>query len=124
MFAKKKKWEEAVEYFKKKGDQYKLELLDEFKGQVISLYHHGNFTDLCRGPHLPSTGKIKAIKLLSVAGAYWRGNEKNKMMQRIYGVTFPSKKNLMSTSSYSKKQSGATIASWVRSWSFFFSHQT
>jgi threonyl-tRNA synthetase len=69
-----KKWEEAVEYFKKKGDQYKLELLDEFKGQVISLYHHGNFTDLCRGPHIPSTGKIKSIKLLSVAGAYWRGN--------------------------------------------------
>ena len=89
-----KKWEEAVEYFKKKGDQYKLELLDEFKGQPISLYHQGNFTDLCRGPHLPSTGKIKAIKLLSVAGAYWRGNEKNKMMQRIYGVTFPSKKEL------------------------------
>jgi len=89
-----KKWEDAVEYFTKKGDQYKLELLDEFKGQAISLYHQGNFIDLCRGPHLPSTGKIKAIKLLSVAGAYWRGNEKNKMMQRIYGVTFPSRKEL------------------------------
>ncbi len=89
-----KKWEDAVEYFTKKGDQYKLELLDEFKGQTITLYHHGNFIDLCRGPHLPSTGKIKAVKLLSVAGAYWRGNEKNKMMQRIYGITFPSKKEL------------------------------
>lgn len=89
-----KKWEDAVEFFKKKGDQYKLELLDEFKGQTISLYHHGSFTDLCRGPHLPSTGKIKAIKILSVAGAYWRGNEKNKMMQRIYGITFPNKKEL------------------------------
>ena len=89
-----KKWEDAVEYFKAKGDQYKLELLDEFKGQIISFYHQGNFTDLCRGPHLPSTGKIKAMKLLSVAGAYWRGNEKNKMMQRIYGVTFPTKKEL------------------------------
>jgi threonyl-tRNA synthetase len=89
-----KKWEDAVEYFKKKGDQYKLELLEEFKGQIISLYHHGNFTDLCHGPHIPSTGRIKAIKLLSVAGAYWRGNEKNKMLQRIYGVTFPSKKEL------------------------------
>ena len=89
-----KNWDDAIEYFKKKGDQYKLELLNEFKGQSISFYHQGNFTDLCRGPHLPSTGKIKAIKLLSVAGAYWRGNEKNKMMQRIYGVTFPSKKEL------------------------------
>ena len=89
-----KKWEDAVEYFKKKGDPYKLELLEEFKGQTISLYHHGNFTDLCYGPHIPSTGKIKAIKLLSIAGAYWRGNEKNKMLQRIYGVTFPTKKEL------------------------------
>ena len=89
-----KPWDDAVAYFKKKGDQYKLELLDEFKGQVISLYHQGNFTDLCRGPHLSSTGKIKAIKLLNVAGAYWRGNEKNKMLQRIYGVTFPTKKEL------------------------------
>jgi threonyl-tRNA synthetase len=89
-----KKWEDAVEYFKKKGDQYKLELLEEFKGQMISFYHHGDFTDLCYGPHIPSTGRIKAIKLLSVAGAYWRGNEKNKMLQRIYGVTFPTKKEL------------------------------
>ena len=92
--AKKKNGKMQSSIFKKKGDQYKLELLDEFKGQAISLYHHGNFTDLCHGPHIPSTGKIKAIKLLSVAGAYWRGNEKNKMMQRIYGVTFPTKKEL------------------------------
>jgi threonyl-tRNA synthetase len=87
-------WENAVEYFTKKGDQYKLELLDEFKEQKISMYHHGNFTDLCYGPHLPSTGKIKFIKLMSIAGAYWRGNEKNKMLQRIYGITFPSKQEL------------------------------
>jgi threonyl-tRNA synthetase len=87
-------WEHAVEYFTKKGDQYKLELLDEFKGQKISMYHHGNFTDLCYGPHLPSTGKIRFIKLMSVAGAYWRGNENNKMLQRIYGITFPSKQEL------------------------------
>jgi threonyl-tRNA synthetase len=87
-------WEHAVEYFTKKGDQYKLELLDEFKGQKISMYHHGNFTDLCYGPHLSSTGKIRFIKLMSVAGAYWRGNEKNKMLQRIYGITFPSKQEL------------------------------
>jgi threonyl-tRNA synthetase len=89
-----KKWEDAVEYFKRKGDQYKLELLEEFKGQTITFYHQGNFTDLCYGPHIPSTGRIKAIKLLSVAGAYWRGNEKNKMLQRIYGITFPTQKEL------------------------------
>lgn len=89
-----KPWDNAVEYFKQKGDQYKLELLDELKGQTITFYHSGKFTDLCYGPHLPSTGKIKAIKLLSVAGAYWRGSEKNKMLQRIYAITFPSKKEL------------------------------
>jgi threonyl-tRNA synthetase len=87
-------WEDAVSYFTDKGDAYKLELLQDLKGQQISMYHHGEFTDLCYGPHLPSTGKIKAIKLLSVAGAYWRGNEKNKMLQRIYGVTFPTPKEL------------------------------
>ena len=87
-------WEEAVAYFKKKGDPYKLELLEEFKGQQISMYHQGNFTDLCYGPHIPSTGKIKNVKLLSIAGAYWRGSEKNKMLQRIYGITFPTKQEL------------------------------
>ena len=87
-------WDKAVEYFRGKGDQYKLELLDGLKGEKISLYHHDRFTDLCSGPHIPSTGRIKAIKLLSVAGAYWRGSEKNKMLQRIYGVTFPNQKEL------------------------------
>ncbi|HEY4612396.1 MAG TPA: threonine--tRNA ligase [Bacteroidota bacterium] len=89
-----KKWEDAVAYFKKKGDPYKLELLEDLKGQIITFYHQGNFTDLCYGPHIPSTGRIKSIKLLSVAGAYWRGSEKNKMLQRVYGVTFPTKKEL------------------------------
>ncbi len=89
-----KKWEEAVAYFSEKKDPYKLELLAELKGQPITFYHSGDFTDLCYGPHLPSTGLIKAIKLLNVAGAYWRGNEKNKMLQRIYGVTFPTKQEL------------------------------
>ena len=89
-----KKWEEAVAYFREKKDPYKLELLAELKGQPITFYHSGDFTDLCYGPHLPSTGRIKAIKLLNVAGAYWRGNEKNKMLQRIYGVTFPTKQEL------------------------------
>ncbi len=87
-------WEKAVDYFTKKGDKYKLELLNEFKGQTISMYHQGSFTDLCYGPHIPSTGRIKFIKLMSVAGAYWRGNEKNKMLQRIYGITFPTKQEL------------------------------
>ena len=87
-------WKHAVEYFRKKGDQYKLELLDGLKDQQITFYHQGNFTDLCFGPHIPSTGKIKTIKLLNVAGAYWRGDEKNKMLQRIYGITFPTQKEL------------------------------
>ena len=89
-----RKWEDAATYFKEKKDPYKIELLDDLKGQTITFYHSGNFTDLCYGPHLPSTGRIKAIKLLSVAGAYWRGSEKNKMLQRIYGVTFPTKQEL------------------------------
>jgi threonyl-tRNA synthetase len=87
-------WENAVEYFRKKGDQYKLELLEGLRGQPISLYHSGHFTDLCSGPHIPSAGRIKAIKLMNVAGAYWRGDERNKMMQRIYGITFPTQKEL------------------------------
>src|SRR6267143_2141845 len=89
-----KKWEDAVSFFRKKNDPYKLELLEGLKGQVITFYHQGNFTDLCYGPHIPSTGRIKAIKLLSVAGAYWRGDEKRKMLQRIYGISFPNKEEL------------------------------
>lgn len=89
-----KNWDDAVAYFRKKGDPYKLELLEDLKGQTITFYQQGNFTDLCYGPHIPSTGRIKAIKLLNVAGAYWRGSEKNKMLQRIYGVTFPTSKEL------------------------------
>ena len=85
---------EAVEIFSKKGDQYKVELIGELEDGTISLYTQGNFTDLCRGPHLSSTEPIKAIKLLSVAGAYWRGNEKNKMLTRIYGITYPKQKML------------------------------
>lgn len=89
-----KSWNAAVEFFRSKGDPYKLELLEEHKNDQISLYHSGSFTDLCSGPHISSTGKIKAIKLLSVAGAYWRGDERNKMLQRIYGITFPTQKEL------------------------------
>jgi threonyl-tRNA synthetase len=85
---------EAFDIFSKKGDQYKTELINELEDGTISLYTQGGFTDLCRGPHLPSTEPIKAIKLLNVAGAYWRGNEKNKMLTRIYGVTYPKQKML------------------------------
>lgn len=87
---------EATKFFTEKGDEYKLELiegLDEVK-DTISIYQEGNFTDLCLGPHLPSAGKIKFVKLLSVSGSYWRGDEKNKRMQRIYGISFPKKKML------------------------------
>lgn len=85
---------EALDYFTGKQDQYKLELIDGLKDGEITFYSQGNFTDLCRGPHIPGTGIIKAIKLMSIAGAYWRGNEKNKMLTRIYGVTFPNQKEL------------------------------
>jgi threonyl-tRNA synthetase len=86
--------QEALEFFLKKGDQYKVELIGELEDGTISLYTQGSFTDLCRGPHLPSTEPIKAIKLLNVAGAYWRGNEKNRMLTRIYGITYPKQKLL------------------------------
>lgn len=85
---------EAIDYFTKKGDEYKLELIDGLEDGSITFYQQGNFVDLCRGPHIPTTGPIKAIKLLSVAGAYWRGDEKNKMLKRIYGITFPKQKEL------------------------------
>jgi threonyl-tRNA synthetase len=83
---------EALEYFNAKGDPYKLELIKDLEDGKITFYQQGNFTDLCKGPHIPGTGFIKAVKLTNVAGAYWRGNEKNKMLTRIYGITFPKQK--------------------------------
>ena len=85
---------DAIAYFTEKGDQYKLELLEGLDDGSITFYTQGNFTDLCRGPHIPSTSTIKAVKLTNIAGAYWRGNEKNKMLTRIYGVTYPAQKEL------------------------------
>ncbi len=85
---------DAIEYFTKKGDEYKLELISELEDGHITFYHQGNFTDLCKGPHIPSTGKIKAVKLMALAGAYWRGDEKRQQLTRIYGVTFPKQKEL------------------------------
>jgi len=86
--------EDAITYFTEKGDEYKLELIDGLEDGEITLYTQGNFTDLCRGPHIPSSRKIKAIKLLSIAGAYWRGDENRKQLTRIYGVSFPKQKEL------------------------------
>ncbi len=80
---------EALEYFSRKGDEYKIELINELEDGSITFYESGQFTDLCRGPHLPDTSPIKAVKLLATAGAYWRGDEKRKMLTRIYGITFP-----------------------------------
>lgn len=85
---------DAETYFTNKGDQYKLELIAGLDDGTISFYEQGNFVDLCRGPHIPHTGFIKAIKLTNIAGAYWRGNEKNKQLTRIYGVSFPKQKEL------------------------------
>ena len=85
---------EAIKYFTEKGDPYKIELLQDLEDGNITFYEQGNFTDLCRGPHIPNTGHIKAVKLLNVAGAYWRGDEKRNMMTRIYGITFPKAKEL------------------------------
>ena len=82
--------EEALKLMEEKGEPYKVELINDLpEGEVISFYKQGDFTDLCRGPHVPNTGVIKAVKLLSSSGAYWRGDEKNKMLQRIYGISFP-----------------------------------
>jgi threonyl-tRNA synthetase len=86
--------QEAIRYFTEKADPYKLELLQDLNDGEITFYKQGNFTDLCRGPHIPNTGYIKSVKLLNIAGAYWRGNEKNPMMTRLYGITFPKQAEL------------------------------
>ena len=85
---------DAIKYFTEKGDEYKLDLLSNLDDGSITLYTQGAFTDLCRGPHIPSTGSIKAIKLTNIAGAYWKGDEKNKQLTRVYGVSFPAQKEL------------------------------
>ncbi|MET3127036.1 threonyl-tRNA synthetase [Arcicella rosea] len=85
---------DAIQYFTEKGDEYKLELLEGLEDGSITFYQQGNFTDLCRGPHIPNTGFIKAVKLMSVAGAYWRGDTSRKQMTRVYAVTFPKQKEL------------------------------
>ncbi|MGO9739291.1 MAG: threonine--tRNA ligase [Desulfomonilaceae bacterium] len=86
--------EEAIQFFRELGENYKVELIEGIEADEVNLYSQGNFTDLCRGPHIPSSGAVKAFKLTKVAGAYWRGDERNKMLQRIYGTSFPSKDEL------------------------------
>ncbi len=86
--------EDAINYFTEKGDQYKLDLLKDLQDGTITFYTQGNFTDLCRGPHIPNTSFIKAVKLMNIAGAYWRGDEKSKQLTRIYAITFPKQKDL------------------------------
>ena len=85
---------DAFKYFREKGDEYKLELIEDLEDGQITFYEQGNFVDLCKGPHIPDTGRIKAVKLMNVAGAYWRGDEKRKQLTRIYGITFPKQKEL------------------------------
>jgi len=85
---------EAIKFFSDKGDEYKLDLLENLQDGTITFYTQGGFTDLCRGPHIPNTSFIKAVKLTNIAGAYWKGDEKNKQLTRVYGVTFPSQKEL------------------------------
>lgn len=86
--------QDAIDFFTKKGDEYKLELIDGLEDGSITLYEQGAFTDLCRGPHIPNTGIIKAVKLTNIAGAYWRNKQENKMLTRLYGITFPKQKEL------------------------------
>lgn len=86
--------QEALDHYRAEGNAFKMELLEDLDDGSITYYRHGDFVDLCRGPHLPSTGRIKAFKLLSLAGAYWRGDERRPMLQRIYGTAFPSRKQL------------------------------
>ena len=85
---------DAIAYFTEKEDEYKLDLLEGLEDGTITFYNQGNFTDLCRGPHMPHTGFVKAAKVMSIAGAYWKGDEKNKQLTRVYGITFPKKQEL------------------------------
>ncbi|MDI6851764.1 MAG: threonine--tRNA ligase [bacterium] len=86
--------DQAIEYFKKIGEDYKIEILNEIQEDIVSVYKQGNFADLCRGPHLPNTSYVKAVKLLSSSGSYWRGDENNAKLQRIYGISFPTEEQL------------------------------
>ena len=109
---------QALERFEAIHDPYKLELIRDLPEDAeLSIYEQGEFFDLCRGPHLPSTGRIKAFKLLNVAGAYWRGDSENKMMQRIYGTAFPNKAQLQEHLHMLQEAKSGITASLAKSWS-------
>ena len=107
---------DAVKVFKKLGEKYKLELIKEIPDQVVSVYKDGDFTDLCRGPHVESTGQIKAFKLLAVAGAYWHGIETNPMLQRIYGTAFETEEELNDYLLIIEEAKSATTEYWASNW--------
>jgi threonyl-tRNA synthetase len=112
--------EKAVELFRQMGEDYKVELINDLPADVsvVSIYKDGDYVDLCRGPHIPSTGRIKAFKLLSVAGAYWRGDERNKMLQRIYGTGFADRQALEDYLNLLERLKKETIAAWAENWIF------
>lgn len=116
--------EEAVKLYKEIGDEYKLELIEAIPaGEKVTIYEQGEFFDLCRGVHVPSTGKIKEFKLLSIAGAYWRGDSNNKMLQRIYGTAFFKRKTSRNICVFWKKRKNATIASLEKSLTYLQTHK-
>ena len=110
--------EYALNFFNQKKNQYKLELIEDLNENNITFYKQGNFTDLCKGPHIPHTGFVKSFKLINVAGAYWRGNEKNKQLTRIYGISFPKKNYLTNICQSMKKRKKGTTDLLVKTWGF------
>jgi threonyl-tRNA synthetase (EC 6.1.1.3)/Ser-tRNA(Thr) hydrolase (EC 3.1.1.-) len=107
---------EALNYYKKQGNEYKVELIENLEDGTITFCDHATFTDLCRGGHIPNTGIVKAVKLMSIAGAYWRGDENNKQLTRIYGISFPKQKELTEyLELLEESQKKETIESWEKS---------
>lgn len=116
---KEMKREDAIKFFLGLGEKYKAELIEAIpEGETISLYEQGDFVDLCRGPHVPSTGKLKVHKLMKVAGAYWRGDSKNEMLQRIYGTAWLKKDDLKAYLTMLEEAESVTTVAWARNWIF------
>ena len=115
---------DALKMFGDRGEVYKCELIEELADGTITTYTQGAFTDLCRGPHIPNTGAIKAVKVLSLAGAYWRGDEKRNQLVRVYGISFPKKKMLDEYLVMLEEAKNATIEKSAKKWSFSCSPET
>lgn len=114
--------DDAVAFFKEQGEAYKAEIIASIpQDQKISLYREGDFIDLCRGPHVPSTGKLKVFKLMKVAGAYWRGDSKNEMLQRVYGTAWATKEEQAAYLTMLEEAENATTADWAVNWTCFIS---